>query len=169
VYCTYWKEWQKRPPARLAREHLWQMRFIELMPTTSQAWWQRHFLPMAEVHRRLAILEPLEPFIPEAASGPARTFRLAGFPGELGFISPMSQHHCRTCNRLRLTSHGKVRPCLLESRELDLKGPLRQGVADGFLEFLFKEATRLKDRKASHSLPCGAFCPHDPPMVSIGG
>ena len=45
--------------ARLAREHPIQVRFIELMPTTSQTWWQRHYLSMAEVRRRLAVLGPL--------------------------------------------------------------------------------------------------------------
>ena len=93
--------------ARLAREHPFQVRFIELMPTTSQTWWQRHFLSMAEVRRRLAVLGPLEPLIREATAGPARNFRVPGFQGELGFISPMSEHHCRTCNRLRLSSDGK--------------------------------------------------------------
>jgi GTP 3',8-cyclase len=155
--------------ARLAREHPLQVRFIELMPTISRTWWQRHYLSMAEVRRRLAVLGPLEPLIREVAAGPARTFRLPGFRGELGFISPMSEHHCHTCNRLRLSSDGKVRPCLLESQELDLKGPLRQGVADGFLGFLFQEAIRLKNRKTTHSLPGAASCPRDLPMVSIGG
>jgi GTP 3',8-cyclase len=155
--------------ARLAREHPLQVRFIELMPTTSRTWWQSHFLSMAEVRRRLAVLGSLEPLIREAAAGPARTFRLPGFRGELGFISPMSEHHCRTCNRLRLSSDGKVRPCLLASQELDLKGPLRQGVADGFLGFLFQEAIRLKNRQTAYSLAGAASCPRDLPMVSIGG
>ena len=155
--------------ARLAREHPFQVRFIELMPTTSQTWWQRHFLSMAEVRRRLAVLGPLEPLIREATAGPARNFRVPGFQGELGFISPMSEHHCRTCNRLRLSSDGKVRPCLLRSQELDLKGPLRQGVSDGFLGYLFQEAIRLKHRKTGHSLPCSGSCLRDLSMVSIGG
>jgi len=155
--------------ARLAQDHPYQVRFIELMPTTSQTWWQRHFLSMAEVRRRLAVLGPLEPLIREASAGPARTFRLPGFRGELGFISPMSEHHCRTCNRLRLTADGKVRPCLLRSQELDLKGPLRQGVADGFLGYLFQEANRLKNPKTAHSWSGAASCLHDLPMVSIGG
>ena len=155
--------------ARLAREHPFQVRFIELMPTTSQTWWQRHFLSMAEVRRRLAVLGPLEPLIREVTAGPARNFRVPGFQGELGFISPMSDHHCRTCNRLRLSSDGKLRPCLLESQELDLKGPLRQGGSDSFLGFLFQEAIRLKHRKTSHSLPCMGSCPQDLSMVSIGG
>ena len=155
--------------ARLAREHPLQVRFIELMPTTSQTWWQRHFLSMAEVRQRLAVLGPMEPLILEGAAGPARTFRLPGFEGELGFISPMSEHHCRTCNRLRLSSDGKVRPCLLRSQELDLKGPLRQGVSDDFLNYLFQEAIQLKNWKTGHSLPNHGLILRDLPMVSIGG
>ncbi|MBM4301382.1 MAG: GTP 3',8-cyclase MoaA [Deltaproteobacteria bacterium] len=155
--------------ARLARERPLQVRFIELMPTTSRTWWQRHFLSMTEVRQRLAVLGPLEPLAREAAAGPARTFRLPGFRGELGFISPMSEHHCRTCNRLRLSSDGKIRPCLLGSQELDLKEPLRQGGSDGFIGFLFQEAIRLKHRKTGHSLACSGSCFRDLPMVSIGG
>jgi cyclic pyranopterin phosphate synthase len=155
--------------ALLARDHPYQVRFIELMPTTSQIWWQRHFLPMAEVRRRLAVLGPLEPLIREAAAGPARTFRLPGFRGELGFISPMSEHHCRTCNRLRLSSDGKVRPCLLRSQALDLKGPLRQGVSDDFLNYLFQEAIQLKNWNTGHSLPNHGLILRDLPMVGIGG
>ena len=155
--------------AQLAREHPFQVRFIELMPTTSQPWWQRHFLSMAEVRQRLAVLGPLEPLPREAAAGPARTFRLPGFEGELGFISPMSEHHCRTCNRLRLSSDGKVRPCLLRSQALDLKGPLRQGVSDDFLNYLFQEAIQLKNWNTGHSLPNHGLILRDLPMVGIGG
>jgi cyclic pyranopterin phosphate synthase len=137
--------------ALLARDRPLQVRFIELMPSVSPEWWDRHFLSMAEVRQRLAALGPLEPLIREAAAGPARTFRVPGFRGELGFISPMSQHHCHTCNRLRLSSEGKARPCLLRSQDLDLKGPLRQGVSDGFLGYLFQEAIQLKQRKTGPS------------------
>ena len=126
-------------------------------------------LEVAPVRRRLAVLGPLEPLTQEVTAGPARNFRVTGFQGELGFISPMSQHHCPTCNRLRLSSDGKIRPCLLRSQELDLRGPLRQGVSDGFLGYLFQEAIRLKHRQTSHSLPCMGSCPQDLPMVSIGG
>jgi GTP 3',8-cyclase len=155
--------------AQLAREHPFQVRFIELMPTASRTWWQRHFLPMGVVRQRLAVLGLLEPLTREVAAGPARTFCVPGFRGELGFISPMSEHHCRTCNRLRLSSEGKIRPCLLEAKELDLKGPLRQGVSDGFLSYLFQEAIRLKYRKSGHPFAGSGSCLHDLSMVSIGG
>ncbi|MBM4274421.1 MAG: GTP 3',8-cyclase MoaA [Deltaproteobacteria bacterium] len=155
--------------ARLARDHPFQVRFIELMPTASRTWWQRHFLPMAEVRQRLAVLGSLEPSIREAAAGPARIFRAPGFRGELGFISPMSQHHCGVCNRLRLSSDGALRPCLLEEKELDLKGALRQGVSDALLGHLFQKVISLKLRKSAHPITGLKAIPCDLPMVSIGG
>jgi cyclic pyranopterin phosphate synthase len=105
----------------------------------------------------------------QATNGPAHIFRISGFKGELGFITPMSEHHCRTCNRLRLSSDGKIRPCLLRSQELDLKGPLRQGVSDGLIGYLFQEAIRLKHPKASNPWSCSGSWRNDLPMVSIGG
>jgi cyclic pyranopterin phosphate synthase len=152
--------------ALLAREHPYQVRFIEFMPTVSRRRWARHFLPMAEVRRRLQVLGPMEAKTRKDTAGPARTFRLPGFPGELGFISAISEHHCPTCNRLRLTAAGKLRPCLFGAAELDLKGPLRQGVDDEFLGNLFQEAGRLKEGASpllpGSSLPCRS-------MASIGG
>lgn len=153
--------------AMLARDHPYQVRFIELMPTVSQEWWQRHFLPLPEVLRRLTVLGPLLPSTREATAGPARTFQVPGFRGELGFINPMSGHHCRTCNRLRLTADGKIRPCLLDFSEIDLKEPLRLGLGDDFLGYLFQEAMEVKAGKAG--LPRPHSHHPDRSMVSIGG
>jgi len=153
--------------AMLARDHPCQVRFIELMPTVSQEWWQRHFLPLPEVVRRLTLLGPLVPSTREATAGPARIFQVPGFQGELGFITPMSGHHCRTCNRLRLTADGKLRPCLLAATELDLKEPLRQGLGNDLLGYLFQEALELKAGKVKHPLPPSRHSSRS--MVSIGG
>jgi len=92
--------------ALLARDHPYQVRFIELMPTVWPRRWPRHFLPMAEVRRRLAGLGSMEAVRRQATAGPAHIFRIPGFKGELGFITPISANHCRTCNRLRLTAAG---------------------------------------------------------------
>jgi cyclic pyranopterin phosphate synthase len=151
--------------ARLTRDHPYQVRFIEFMPTVAEARWRRHFLPIAEIRQRLAALGPLEAVTSSATAGPARTFRIPGFWGELGFISSVSDHHCPTCNRLRLTAAGWLRPCLFAASELDIKGPLRQGASDEALAQLFREAIRLKGcvapALASSRLPRS--------MVSIGG
>ena len=153
--------------ALLARDYPVQVRFIELMPTVSQQWWQRHFLPLPEVLTRLKMLGPLMPSIHEPTTGPARIFRVPGFQGELGFITPMSGHHCRTCNRLRLTADGKLRPCLLATHELDLKAPLHRGPGDDSLSDLFEKALELKRGKVGFPLTHS----HHPgrSMVSIGG
>jgi cyclic pyranopterin phosphate synthase len=153
--------------AQMARERPFQVRFIEFMPTVSREKWQGHFLPMAEVRRRLATLGPGEPVAREAAAGPARIFRFPGFKGELGFISTVSEHQCPECNRLRLTAAGHLRPCLFGGEELDLKGPLREGASDASLGRLFQEAIRLKARKPKFSYPHPSHsCQR---MVSIGG
>jgi len=153
--------------ARLARERPFQVRFIEFMPTVSRKKWSRHFLPMAEVRRRLAGLGPGEPVAREAISGPARIFRFPGFRGELGFISAISEHQCPECNRLRLTAAGRLRPCLFGTREIDVKGPLRQGAGDAVLAQLFREAVSLKTWKPSFDSPDTSFACRR--MVSIGG
>jgi cyclic pyranopterin phosphate synthase len=153
--------------ARLTREHPFQVRFIEFMPTVDEARWRRHFLPMAEIRRRLAELGPLDAVTSPATAGPARTFRVPGFRGELGFISSVSDHHCPTCNRLRLTAAGYLRPCLFASPELDIKGPLRQGASDAALAQLFREAIRLKGCVSPAPTLAAPWMPRS--MVSIGG
>ena len=153
--------------ARLTRDQPFQVRFIEFMPTVDEAHWRRHFLPMAEIRRRLAELGPLDAVTSPATAGPARTFRVPGFQGELGFISSVSDHHCPTCNRLRLTAAGWLRPCLFASPELDIKGPLRQGAADDTLARIFREAIRLKGCVSPAPTLAAPWLPRS--MVSIGG
>jgi cyclic pyranopterin phosphate synthase len=153
--------------ARLAQDHPFQVRFIELMPTTSKQWWQRHFLPMKEVLRRLTMLGPLIPSAQEPTAGPARNFHVLGFQGEVGFISTKDGHHCPQCNRLRLTADGKLRPCLKATSEIDLKGPMRLGLENDFLGYLFQEAMELKLEKARFPLKPSLLPAW--PMVSVGG
>jgi cyclic pyranopterin phosphate synthase len=153
--------------ALLTKEQPLQVRFIEFMPTVEEARWRRHFLPIAEVRRRLAGLGPLQAVTSTVTAGPARTFRVPGFKGELGFISSVSDHHCPSCNRLRLTAAGRLRPCLLAAPELDLKGPLRQGADDETLTQLFEEAIRLKGCVSPASALTSPTAGRA--MVSIGG
>jgi GTP 3',8-cyclase len=153
--------------ALLARDHPYQVRFIELMPTVSSGRWQRHFLPMAAVRRRLAGLGPLEAVPRQATAGPAQIFRIPGFQGELGFITPMSAHHCSTCNRLRLTAAGTLRPCLFGESEIDIKKPLRQGASEAWLASVWAEV--ISQKFARPALPLAQFPLQGSSMVSIGG
>jgi GTP 3',8-cyclase len=153
--------------ALLARDHPYQVRFIELMPTVSAGRWHRHFLPMAEVRHRLAVLGPMTAVDHRITDGPAQIFRLPGFKGELGFITPMSSHHCQTCNRLRLTAAGALRPCLFGETELDVKNPLRHGASEGLLASVFAGAISQKIGRLTS--PPADFPRHAASMVSIGG
>ncbi len=153
--------------ALLARDHPFQVRFIELMPTVSPRQWQQNFLPMPEVRRRLAVLGPMAAAERRTTDGPAQIFRLPGFQGELGFITPISSHHCHTCNRLRLTAAGALRPCLFGDAEIDVKTPLRQGAPEAWLASLFAEA--ISQKSARFSLPPAPFPLYSSCMISIGG
>ncbi len=108
--------------ADLTYQHAWHMRFIELMPVgeygVAQEFFHRHFISAYELMSRFSALVPVDT---ENGNGPARIFRLPGASGTVGFITPASQHFCAGCNRIRVTSHGTVRPCLFGADEIDLR------------------------------------------------
>ena len=118
--------------ARRTMEAGWNIRFIELMPVgngvLADGGWRERVVTAQEVRQKIeAALGELEPAKIGAGNGPARTYRLPGARGTLGFITPISEHFCYRCNRLRLTADGQLRPCLLSDQELDLRTPLRRG------------------------------------------
>lgn len=119
--------------ARQTMEMAWNVRFIEVMPMGNglnnlEADWRDRVVTADEIRARIeTTLGPLEPAKMRAGNGPARYYRLPGAPGTLGFITPISEHFCYKCNRLRLTADGQLRPCLLSDYEIDLRTPLRQG------------------------------------------
>ena len=86
----------------------------------------------------------------------------------IGFISPMSDCFCGSCNRLRLTAVGKIRPCLFSDIEIDVKTALRNGITDNELEELYRSAVLSKP--ARHTLQDGSSVhPAKSPMSQIGG
>jgi cyclic pyranopterin phosphate synthase len=121
--------------ARLALEHPWHIRFIELMPVSEpqpSGWGDQFpdprsvFIPIAEVKQHLAPLG-LEALEERSGSGPAHDYTIRGGLGRLGFISPLSEHFCQECNRLRLTADGHLRPCLFSDLEIPILPALRRG------------------------------------------
>ncbi|MDF9409413.1 radical SAM protein [Pelotomaculum isophthalicicum JI] len=96
---------------------------------------------ISKIKNKLGQLIPAK--IP-AGSGPAKYYRLEGAQGTVGFITSMSDHFCSSCNRLRLTSTGSLRPCLYDSCEIDLKAPLRNGAGIKEIAVLIKKAVSLK-------------------------
>lgn len=155
--------------ARLTLEHPWQVRFIEFMPVGGTAVWDRErYIPSAEIMERLSrVLGELEPAADDGICGPARLYRLAGSRGSLGFISPISNHFCDRCNRLRLTAEGMLRSCLLSDRQTDLKQILRSGGSDEAIREAILEAIRHKPK--GHGLKPGESGDCHGRMSRIGG
>jgi cyclic pyranopterin phosphate synthase len=86
----------------------------------------------------------------DKGNGPAKYYQLPQAKGTFGFITPISEHFCNDCNRLRLTADGKFKPCLLSDKEIDVKGPMRSGANDEELASLFYEA--IREKPSSHDL-----------------
>ncbi len=154
--------------ARLTREHAWQVRFIEMMPFGGISEFQlTHSVPEQELRDRIAAaLGPLELCHAGKLDGEAKVYRLAGAPGTLGFISPVSQPFCAGCNRARLMADGMLRLCLLREREVDLRAPLRAGLERGALKRMMEENIYLKPW--GHGLAAHQFATNRT-MSEIGG
>jgi GTP 3',8-cyclase len=135
--------------ARLTLEHPWHVRFIELMPVGDmRALTWEHIVPSDEVVARVAALGTLEADPgPARGNGPAAYHRLAGAPGTVGVITPLTHTYCASCNRVRLTADGRLRTCLFGDHEVDLRTPLRAGVP---LEASFRAA--LAEKPLEHAL-----------------
>jgi GTP 3',8-cyclase len=117
--------------AELTRTRDWHVRFIELMPlgTDDAAKTARDaYVSNVDSRRRIEeALGALEPVPSRNPSDESKNFRLAGGRGIVGFISPVSEPYCGTCNRMRLTADGKFHLCLLHDDELDVRRTIRSG------------------------------------------
>jgi cyclic pyranopterin phosphate synthase len=141
--------------ARLAADKPFQVRFIELMPVgPANLALQEEYLPADRLMQTISSKYELEPLSGKRnqSDGPAKIFKVKGGHGEIGFINPISNHFCSTCNRLRLTADGKLRVCLLQDEERDLRTALRANCNNAELEYLIREAILLKPKQ--HDLTC---------------
>jgi cyclic pyranopterin phosphate synthase len=155
------------PFCELARSTGIQVRFIEFMPLDADHAWSRdqvltggEIRRAVESHHRLVEAER-EP------SATARVFRFVDGRGEIGFVNPVSEPFCADCNRIRLTSDGKLRTCLFSLTETDLRGPMRAGASDAQLERLIREAVWRKELK--HRINQPGFVQPGRTMSAIGG
>lgn len=111
--------------ARLTLNKDYHIRFIEFMPIGAKDLWsEKGYIPNDEIRSIVEKIGPLSP-VKMRKMGPARYFRFNSAPGVIGFISAITHHFCGDCNRLRITSDGKIRPCLFSETEIDLKPALR--------------------------------------------
>lgn len=128
----------------------YQVRFIEFMPFVGENIWnEEHFVSSDEIQARVERVGTLFPAEMKKA-GPARYFRFEGAAGVVGFISPISNHFCHECNRLRLTADGKLRPCLFSETEIDLRHALRSDAPDEEIERLIELSIAVKPK--GHSM-----------------
>lgn len=144
------------------------VRFIEYMPIGCRHRWDEDkFISIDEIRGRLERVAPLHPLRRGAFDGPAVRYRLGGGPGEIGLIGAVSHHFCHACNRLRLTSEGKLRSCLLRDEEIDVKEPLRRGCDEAELMERIRQAVAAK---VHHRTAEGLFeSPAQRGMSRIGG
>jgi cyclic pyranopterin phosphate synthase len=154
--------------ARLTLERDWHVRFIELMPLGGPAEIAfNHYVPTRESMDRIeASLGPLFPLNDGDVVGEARLYRLAGAQGTIGFISPVSDPYCDSCNRMRLTADGRIRLCLLSEKELNFRDVMRGGGSHEDLVELFRRAIWAKPK--GHQLQEGIH-PENRTMSQIGG
>ncbi len=108
---------------------------------------RRMFISAEELKQKIeAVHGPMET-AEIRTNGPARTYRIPGAKGTVGFISQISSDLCANCNRLRLTADGFLRPCLMSDGEIDLRTTLRNGGSDQDLADLFKHVVEHKPER----------------------
>ena len=152
--------------ARLTINRPWSIRFIEVMPLVGVAEVANDgVVPNAELIERIDQELGIE-FLGWYGADPARTYRIPGAHGTLGFISSVSDPFCATCNRMRLTADGKLHLCLLRDNEVDLRAALRSGASDDDLESIIRHAVQIKPW--GHGLPQG-ITPTLRGMSQLGG
>ena len=157
------------PLARFAREHGFEVRYIEFMPLDAQNLWDRSKVLLADdiiamLSREIAPLTVVPDPDPRA---PASEYEYADGGGRVGFIASVSRPFCLNCNRIRLTADGKLRYCLFAVEEDDVKSLLRSGASDEEIAALVRRNVAAK--WVGHEINSTRFVPPPRPMYSIGG
>ncbi len=155
------------PFARFARDHPYEVRFIEFMPLDADhAWTEDKVLRGEEIRAAIEAEHPLEP-VESGRHSTSRVYRFADGAGTIGFVNPVSEPFCAECNRIRLTAEGRLRTCLFSLGETDLREALRGGAGDAEIERLLREAVWRKELK--HRVNDPGFVQPARTMSAIGG
>ncbi len=156
------------PLARFARERALEMRFIEYMPLDGGAWEREKVLFAAEILDRLRQeIGPLEPAPDQDPRAPAVDYVYADGGGRVGLIASVSRPFCMSCNRIRLTSDGKLRNCLFALDETDIRALLRGGASDAEIAAAVRQSVAAKWE--GHEINTARFIQPRRLMHSIGG
>jgi cyclic pyranopterin phosphate synthase len=153
--------------AELARRKPYVVRFLEFMPLDAgEEWCEDSLLTGAEIRAAVEHAHVLRE-LPGSAGATSRRFEFSDGAGELGFVSPVSEPFCGTCDRARLTADGQLRSCLFSLEETDLRGAMRAGATNGELEELMRGAIWRK--QAGHTIGAASFEQPARRMSQIGG
>jgi cyclic pyranopterin phosphate synthase len=153
--------------AELARRKPYVVRFIEFMPLDADRTWTKADVLTGDEIR--AMIESVYPLVraPAPASSTAERWAFADGSGEMGFINPVSEPFCSSCDRIRITAEGALRTCLFANEETDLRTPLRSGATDLELEDIIRGAVLQKRMK--HEIGEPGFVHSTKSMSQIGG
>jgi len=151
INCVVTRDYNDHDVADLTRLTLdrdWHVRFIELMPLGGgecASLSLSQYVPTAETRERIeAELGELTPVPSNNPADESRNYHLPGGRGIIGFISPVSEPYCGSCNRMRLTADGKFHLCLLNDDELDVKSAIRNGGGLPAVEAILRRAVAAK-------------------------
>ena len=157
------------PLARFGRERDIEIRYIEFMPLDSQGLWERERVLTMDTMLGMLRKEigPLEEIPDRDPRAPATEYRFLDGIGRVGFIASVSKPFCLNCNRVRLTSDGKLRYCLFAIEETDVRALLRSGAPEEEIVRAIRSCVR--DKWLGHEINTQKFVPPPRPMYSIGG
>lgn len=144
--------------------HRTELRFIEYMPF--EARWHQS-VSAAELREEIGKHRLLEPVPRDRAGGPAETYRIAESGLKVGFISPLSERFCASCNRLRLMANGHLRTCLSDDGTPSLRDLMRQGLSNEELETAIR--AMVSGKRESHGCTMDGGVPFEGVMTRIGG
>jgi len=143
------------------------VRFIEFMPFTGNKWDKAKMIPSSQLLDQISRRYPSIIRAPDELNDTARSWKIPGHVGSIGFISSMSDHFCSSCNRLRLTADGQIKVCLFDAKEVSLRDEMRRGVSDANLRDLIGRAVQGKQEK--HAGMEDINVTTNRPMILIGG
>lgn len=152
--------------AALSLTRPWSVRYIEYMPTIRESNWRMRVVSGAEILDRLRQRFDLRPLATGRLCGPARPYRIDQAVGTIGIISPMTEHFCGSCNRIRVTSDGSAKSCLMSDDALDLRAFLGEGQEEQLRTALLSVIDGKPER---HHLGEASGSPSSFSMASIGG
>jgi len=157
------------PMAGYCRERGFEPRYIEFMPLDSQSLWDRRRVLTADeiIHTISNEIGPVVPVPDSDPRAPATEYAYADGGGRLGFIASVSKPFCLNCNRIRLTSDGKLRYCLFAIDETDVKQLLRSNAGDEAIQAVIRQ--NVSEKWLGHEINSSKFIPPPRPMYAIGG